>query len=326
MRLLLVALVAARMVTAADSALNFLPADTSIVIGIRVSAIRESALFKDVGTDAQKLGDDWMKLVAITGFDPIHDIDEILIFAPAANPNAAALIAVRGRFNLERMGVGAQHYHGVALVGGGTGAGGTSVVALLDATTAVAGEPAAVRAAIDRRGHGAPLEAKLAARVQSLATRYDIWGTGERPEGFVPPTGKNQSFESIDRFEFGMRISKGLELGAEIHARLPSDAEQLAAMVLGMKAMMSAQGQAAPPIDVQVKDGTVKISLVVSEEDLRKAVAAQRAQQGASAPNTRAVPGNAPKGGGPVVNQKYTVGMPANAPNGTNVFVLPGKQ
>src|ERR1019366_3542719 len=138
MRLVLVAVVAlsaARLVAAGDTALNFLPADTKVVIGIRVSAIRESALFKDAGTDAQKLGEEWMKLVAITGFDPLHDIDEILIFSAAA-----------------------KRYHGVAIVGEGTG--GTSVLALLDATTAVAGEAPAVRAAIDRRGHGAPLDAK----------------------------------------------------------------------------------------------------------------------------------------------------------------------
>src|ERR1035438_5027738 len=134
MRLVLVAVVAlsaARLVAAGDTALHFFPAGTKVVIGIRVSAIRESALFKDAGTDAQKLSDDWMKLVAITGFDPLHDIDDVLIFSAADNDKASALIAVRGRFNLERMGAGAKRYHGVAMVG--EGAGGTSVLAVLDA-------------------------------------------------------------------------------------------------------------------------------------------------------------------------------------------------
>src|ERR1039457_2668823 len=116
MRLVLVALVAARLVAAGDSALNFLPADTKVVIGIRVSAIRESALFKDAGTDARKLSEDWLKLVAVAGFDPLHDIDDVLIFSPADSEKAATLIAVRGRFNLERMGAGATRYHGVAMV------------------------------------------------------------------------------------------------------------------------------------------------------------------------------------------------------------------
>jgi hypothetical protein len=309
MRLALLALVAARLVVAGDSALNFLPADTKVVVGIRVSAIRESALFKDAGADAQKLGEEWMKMVAITGFDPLHDIDDILIFSPADNEKAATLMAVRGRFNLERMGAGAKRYKGIALVG--EGADGKSVVALLDATTALAGEPAAVRAAIDRRGHGAPLDAALAARVQSLAERFDIWGTGERPEGFVAPTGKREDLDSIDRFEFGIRISKGLEFAAEIHARSPQDAEKLAASVTMLQAMMSSRGPEVPKFDVQVKDGTIKISLALSEDDLKKAIAAQR---GASAPK-----------GVPPVKSKYTVGMSDTNSGGTQVFVLPGK-
>ena len=304
------ALVAARMVAAANPALNFLPADTKVVIGIRVSAIRESALFKDAGTDAQNLGAEWMKLVAITGFDPLHDIDEVLIFSSADSEKAAALMAVRGRFNLERMGAGAKRYKGIALVG--EGAGGKSVLALLDATTAVAGEPAAVRAAIDRRGHGAPLDAKLAARVQALAGRFDIWGTGERPEGFVAPTGKREDLDSIDRFEFGVRVSNGLALAAEIHARSPKDAEKLAASVAMLQAMMSAQQPAAPKFDVQVKDGTIKLSLAISEDDLKKAIAAQR---GAAAPK-----------GEPAANSKFTVGMSDTNTGGTQVFVLPGKK
>ena len=309
MRLVLVALVAARLVAAGDSALNFLPADTKVVIGIRVSAIRESALFRDAGTDAQKLGEDWMKLVAITGFDPIHDIDEILIFSSADNEKAAAVMAVRGRFNLERLGAGAKRYHGVAMVG--EGAGGTSVLALLDATTAVAGEAPAVRAAIDRRGHGAPLDPQLAARVQSLAGRFDIWGAGERPEGFVAPTGKREDLDSIDRFEFGIRISKGLEIGAEVHAKSSKDAEKLAASVAMLQAMMIGREPAAPKFDLQVKDGTIKLSLAISEDELKKAVAEQRGAL-------------APKAGPP---SRFTVGMPPDTNSGqTNVFVLPGKK
>ena len=280
------------------------------MIGIRVSAIRESALFKDAGTDAQNLGAEWMKLVAITGFDPLHDIDEVLIFSSADSEKAAALMAVRGRFNLERMGAGAKRYKGIALVG--EGAGGKSVLALLDATTAVAGEPAAVRAAIDRRGHGAPLDAKLAARVQALAGRFDIWGTGERPEGFVAPTGKREDLDSIDRFEFGVRVSNGLAFAAEIHARSPKDAEKLAGSVAMLQAMMSAQQPAAPKFDVQVKDGTIKLSLAISEDDLKKAIAAQR---GAAAPK-----------GEPAANSKFTVGMSDTNTGGTQVFVLPGKK
>jgi hypothetical protein len=321
MRLVLVALAAVRLVAAGDSGLDFLPSDTKVVFGIRVSAIVESAIFKDSGANTQKLGEDWLKMVAITGFDPLHDIDEVLMASAADKEQAPALLVLRGRFNLERMGAGATRYHGVALVGDSkTGKG---VLALLDATTAVAGELPVVRAAIDRRGQGAPMEDQLAARVQSLRDRFDIWGTGERTEGFVPPTGKREELASMDRFEFGIRVSKGFELGAELHARSQKDAEKLASSMEMLKMMASAQGQTGPKIDVQTKDGTVKISVMVSEEELKKLMAAQRK---ASVPM-----GGAPRGGAPVVVTSEP-SVPAagsqtgSQSGGTSVFMLPGKK
>ena len=75
MRLVLVVLAAVRLAAAGDLAVDLFPAGTKVVFGVHVTAIVESALFKDAGTGAQKLGDEWLKLVAITGFDPLHDID-----------------------------------------------------------------------------------------------------------------------------------------------------------------------------------------------------------------------------------------------------------
>ena len=296
MRLVLVALAAVRLVAAADSGLDFLPSDTKVVFGIHVSAIVESAIFKDSGADTQKA---WRGLAEGGGDHRVRPAarhrrspDGL----PRGQGEAPALLVLRGRFNLERMGAGAPRYHGVAMVGDSkTGKG---VLALLDATTAVAGELPVVRAAIDRRGHGAPMEEQLAARVQSLRDRFDIWGTGERLEGFVPPTGKREELDSLDRFEFGIRISKGFELGAELHARSQKDAEKLAASMEMLKMMASAQGQTGPKIDVQTKDGTVKISVMVSEEDLKKLMEAQRK---ASVPMGGAPMRVAPTGGAPVV-------------------------
>jgi hypothetical protein len=183
---------------------------------------------------------------------------------------------------------------------------------LLDAATAVAGDAPAVRAAIDRHGLGTTLDGALVARVQSLRERFDLWGTGERPEGFVAPTGKNEQLDSMDRFEFGVRISKGFELGAEMHARSAKDAEKLAASVaaLNAMAMMSGGAQAGPKIDIQVNDGTVKISVSISEDEVKKAIAARASGSGTPV----------------VVSSESTVPAPGSQIGGTTVFVLPGKK
>src|SRR5260370_35094795 len=102
MRLVLVALAAVRLVAAADSGMDFLPADTKAVFGIHVSAIVESAIFKDAGAGTQKLGEDWLKVVAITRFAPLHDIDEALLASPADKGQAPARLVRRGSVHTER--------------------------------------------------------------------------------------------------------------------------------------------------------------------------------------------------------------------------------
>src|ERR1035441_10178516 len=135
MKLVMVALVAARLLSAGDFATDFLPAGTKVVFGMNIPAITESAIFKDAGTGAQKMSEEWLKLVAITGFNPLHDIDEVLMVSPADTEKAATLLIPRGRFDLPRMGAGASRYHGVVIVSGGKT--GNGILALLDANTAV---------------------------------------------------------------------------------------------------------------------------------------------------------------------------------------------
>ena len=315
MRVALVALVAVRLLAAGDAASDFFPPNTKVVFGVRVPAIVESSLFKDLGTSAQQFSEDWLKVVAITGFDPLHDIDEILLASPADNEKAAALLVLRGTFDLARLSTGAGRYRGVATVGGGKDAKG--ILALLDASTILAGDTASVHAAIDRRGQNAALDGALAARVQSLRDRFDVWGTGERPEGFVSPAGKNEQLESVDRFEFGVRMSKGFELDAEIHVRSPKDADKMAASLQLIKAMMSAQAGPAPKIDVQVNGGAIKIALAISDEDLKKMMAAR------SGATTAVIDRPGPP---VIVSSEPTPSVPDGKASGTGVFVLPGKK
>ena len=203
---------------------TFSPPNTKVVFGVRVPAIVESALFKDTGTGAQKLSEDWLKVVAVTGFDPLHDIDEVLLASPADNEKAAALLVLRGRFDLARFSAGATRYHGVAMLGGGKD--GKGVLALLDEATLLAGDTLAVRAAIDRHGKNAAPNATLAMRVQSLRERFDVWGTGERPEGFVAPTGKNEQLDFrgafFDSVCASVKDSNSTRRCTRAHPRMPT--------------------------------------------------------------------------------------------------------
>jgi hypothetical protein len=185
-----------------------------VVFGIRVHGLVLSSMAHTFAAQAQTAAAGWLKAVPLDGIDLLRDIDEILIASSAKAQSPSSLIVVTGRFDVARLTEGATRYHGVPLLAGETET--DNVVALLDSGIALIGDPARVRAAIDQRGGKNRIDAALNDRITSLRQRYDIWGLGERPEGFVPPIPEVKVVESIERFQFGMQMANGLELGAEI--------------------------------------------------------------------------------------------------------------
>ena len=279
---LLVLLLAGRAVPAADPALtDFFPAGTRIVLGINVRKVAASPLAQAGLTQAkaqvqsQAAAADWLKLASLAGFDPLRDIDELLMATNGEGQNPPSLIVARGRFEVARLAAGAKRYHDVPILGGDNPTDG--VVALLNASTALAGDRPTVLATIDHLGNGAQIDAALAVHVAAARARYDIWGLGDRPAGFVAPTPQASGLESIDRFQFGVSMSHGLALEAEIHARSPKDAEQIGAMLEMMQAMIKAKQPAASAakFDVHAEDGTFKLTMTIPEAEVLKAVQMQ---------------------------------------------------
>lgn len=312
MKCVWITLAVARLTLAADFAVQeYMPPDTKVVMGLRMQSLTESSLFQQTGDGAKTIKEGWAKLSMFAGFDPLHDIDEVLLMSAADRENAPAMLVVRGRFNLEKLGAGAERYHGVTIVGiheKGT----QSVVALLDSGTALVGEVPMVHAAIDRRGKPAVYDNALLARVASLRERFDIWGTGERPQGFVAPGGQTEQLDSIDRFEFGLRITHGVELSGQLHARSQKDVEKLSASLALLQMMANAQSESAR-FEVKVEDSTLRLSFAMSEEELKKAIAAQQARTA----RTPAPP--------KVTGQPETPARPqVTTPGGTSVVTLPG--
>jgi len=297
---LLVLLLAVRAVPAADRSLtDFFPAGTKVVFGINVRKVAESPLAQAGLTQAkaqmqsQAAASDWLKLAALAGFDPLRDIDEVLVATNGEGQNPPALIVATGRFDVARLAQGANRYLDVPLLGGDKPTDG--VVALLNASTALAGDRPTVLATLDHLGNGARIDAALVRRIAAARGRYDIWGLGDRPEGFVAPAPQASGLESIDRFQFGVSVSHGLELGAEIHARSPKDAEQIVAMMGMVQAMIQAKQPTAgsAKFEVHAEEGTIKLSMRISEAEVLKAMQTQTgapAQAAAAKPAVRTAP------------------------------------
>jgi len=309
---LLVLLLAVHAVPAADrSLLAFFPAGTRVVFGINVRKVAESPLVQAGLTQAkaqvqsQAAAADWLKIAAQAGFDPLRDIDEVLVATNGEGQNPPTLIVATGRFDVARLSQGAKHYLDVPLLGGDQPTDG--VVALLSASTALAGDRPTVLATIDHMANGPRIDAALVEGIMAARSRYDIWGLGDRPEGFVAPTPQASAMESIDRFQFGVSVSHGLELGAEVHARSAKDAEQLVAMMGMVEAMIKAKQPTAgsAKFDVHVEDGAIKVSMMISEADVLQAM---QMQTGAA---TQAVAEKPPVRTAPVISMSPLAVTPA---------------
>lgn len=281
--LLLLPFLLASPVFCADATLvDLLPSDTQVVLGIHVRALVDSELGRNLTTELKGQAADWQKLIAASGFDPLHDLDEVLIASTGAGKNAPTLVVARGTFYVAKLAANAEQYNGVPLVAGKSSPA-QGVFGFLDGSTALAGDAGMVKAAIDRRGAPAQLDAALAAQVAGYRDRYDVWAVVNRMDGlqgFVPKSnGPADALNSIDHLQFGVSVKSGLELAAEVHARSAKDAEQLAATLQFLDAMTKASqpaGSAGTQFSFRNDNGTLKVSLSVSQEELKKAIENQR--------------------------------------------------
>ena len=261
---------------------DLLPSDTQVVFGVHVRTVVDSELARNLTAELKGQAADWEKLLATSGFDPLHDLDEVLIASTGAGKKAPTLIVARGTFDVAKLAPNAEQYHGVPLVTSPSKQA-EGVYGFLDGSTALAGDPAMVKAAIDRRGEPAHLEGALAAQVADYRERYEIWAVVNRTEGltgYMPSTDSPAAaLNAIDHFQFGVSLKQGLELAAEAHARTAKDAEQLAATMQFLEAMTKASqpaGSTGTKFSFQNEDGTLKVSLAISEEDLKKTIEKQR--------------------------------------------------
>ena len=333
-------LLAAQAAIATDSALpDFLPPGTTMMFGVQVRRIAASRLAQELPSDAGTMGrtGDWQKIVSLAGFDSIKDIEEVLIAstgADAQGQNPPVLLIARGNFNVERFAAHAKPYHDVPVLVGGNGS--TGAIAMFDASTAIMGDLTEVHAAIDRRGAGVPLDATLAAAVASLRGTYDIWGLGDKPSSLIPagakPEGLDTGFDSIDRFQFGLSLSHGLELGAELHAGSAKDLEKLTASLGFIEMMMKLQQPAgtAPRFDISAKNGTLKLALSIPEAEFNEMIETQRAllkqspkQKAANTSMDTGIKISAPEEPAPVKGQAVRA---PDTDGGTTVFTLPGQR
>ena len=270
---------------AADEALpELLPPHSKVVIGLRLQALVAALTANGFTSEMHQGVASVAGKIAIPGFDPLRDIDEVIVATESDAQNAPALLVLTGHFPALPEGTPAQMYKGAAVmdVPGSQG----QVLALLDSATALGGPRAMVVAALDRRGTGAHLAPALVARLAPLRARYEVWGAGERivQSGAAPAPAAaklpaNLQFPSIDRFAFGMSLSHGLDCTAEFHAADSKDAAQLRQWLQLLQGMMQSgqKGKSAAQFAVEMNGGNIRLSVSIPQDEWKKVLAQQRA-------------------------------------------------
>ena len=279
----------------ADTLTDLLPSETKVVFGIRVHNIAFSPLVKSLASQANGMTGDWMKLIPSIGFDPLRDIDEVLIATAGEGKTAPTLLIAAGRFDVAKLGEHARLYRNVPMLGGEKE--GDGVIALLSPELALAGDQAMVRAAIDHRDGGTKIDRALNDRITSLRQRYDVWGLGDHPGAFAQQLGDAKGLESVDRFQFGMQLTSGLELSGEVHVASAEEAEKLNQSLQLMAMMLKSQQTSdGAKFDLQVDGGTLKFAVSIPDAELKKMMQPEAAEpKTAAEPATSTVPATSPE-------------------------------
>ena len=155
MRPVLVLLAALRFALATDAGMTgYFSPDTKVVLGVNVRNLVDAGLFQEVAGSLPK--------EILPGFDVMKDLDEVIIGTNGNGEKPPSLAVLRGRFSMEKFARDATRYNGVPVLG---------PVALIDETTAIAGDMELVHAAIDRREQFM----NALPRIDAMRQRYSIW-------------------------------------------------------------------------------------------------------------------------------------------------------
>lgn len=127
--------------------------------------------------------DDLQKFIKTTGFDPRHDVTEILAATAGSLGKPNGLVLALGNFNVDQLtaaitksssNVSAQPYNGATLIAG-VSKGDSHAIAFMGSNIAIVGDTDSVKAAIDRSPHANSIDPALATQVQKLSLNQDAW-------------------------------------------------------------------------------------------------------------------------------------------------------
>jgi|SRR5271157_590028 len=269
--------------------LNLVMPDAEVLAGVNVDQAKTSPFGQYVLSLMQSHDADMQKLIALTGFNPTQDVNELLA-ASNGTPNTGLVLA-RGTFDAAKIAA-------AAVAGGGTTEtyGSATIVEdpkqthgvafLNNGTVAVAGDVASVKAAIDRQTAPAPLAATVTVQVNQWSGTEDAWViTTVPPSSLHPPSnapnvpGANGQgvFQTIQSAAGGVKFGATVVITGQAIADNAQDATNTAGalqLLASLAQMQAAQdpnaAQLAQSLKVTTQGSTVNVTLSLTEDQLQQ--------------------------------------------------------
>jgi hypothetical protein len=299
MRGLLSALLLVTSSYAAPATDVLLPPNATVVFGLRAANLIKLIASQGATQMARFQAGALLGAMPVKGFDPFYDIDEVVLATSGKGNNPPFLAVITGHFDAAKLAAGKGRPYRNALFIDDKNP--RQTTAFLGDTTLLAGDRALVRAAIDRAS-GDDDAGPLAARIESMRSRYDLWAFADQFDAADIPaaaSGAADPLRTLDRFWMGMAFSTDFALDVELHLRSAADAEKLSSMLslLEKQALSQVPNSPAVKFDLGVKDSTIKLAVSVPEAEFKKAL--QQASSGVRASAASAPAGLRITGGDP---------------------------
>ncbi len=256
-----------------------LPPNATSVIGVDVERLKGTPLYRHMEEQSRQADGKGRnpldELVALTGFDPRRDVEELLVASWMEGGEPQFVAVARGRFPIAALGreiIGkkgrVETYRGVQVFGpearpdtgerlrrvetqaGPKRRDEPGEFAFLDDRTALAGSRFGVRSAIDRKAGGGPSllgNTAILSRAQSIRSSNQLWAVSQQPGEIVakalpkdaPANASNfaRIFSSMQYSVFALDLMNGLDLKVSGLCRTAEDAKTLGDAARGIIAL-----------------------------------------------------------------------------------------
>jgi hypothetical protein len=281
--------------------LSLVMPDAKVLAGVNVDSAKASPFRLYVLTQIQSNNTALQQVIALTGFDPTRDVDQVLAATDAApgSKTPSGLVLARGTFDpaiatlATTKGAVTQVYNGATIIEDPQQMAG---IAFLSSTLAIAGDITSVKAAIDRQGTNQSLPAAVLAQVNQWSGADDAWVVTTVPLSALFPSGTAGTatatanpmagvMQQVLQMAGGVKFGNSVVGTAAIQSDNAADATQLAntlQFLVNLAQMQSQQKNSQLPnlaqaISVTAQGTVVNVTITLPESQFQQLFQMQKA-------------------------------------------------